>query len=252
MWTSVLLQHRYQNIFKERYRLRDGATARLIVAHSVVNFTYLVKVNSLLLLIARSATPLLHFPRMRTPASGAFPARRSGPPPSPPTAPSSSPPKNTSGPCRNETSREEAPRPHTAESSLKNSPRRGRCLQPPRQQKRHPRVSSHELDSLAFSSGIRQPGELKAQNMNAYVKAKLEDLGHHLKVKFKLPPNRPTLDEVVRIIQDVEQLPLASRTDAAWRTIVYNHVKFEGHYVYEGLDLSDINDLQSQIIALLD
>lgn len=79
----------------------------------------------------------------------------------------------------------------------------------------------------------------------------LDELGHHLKVKFRLPPDRPTTAEVLKIVHEMETIPEAQRTDATWRRVVYKHVVFEGHYAYEGLDLSDINDLQSQIMLLL-
>ena len=87
--------------------------------------------------------------------------------------------------------------------------------------------------------------------MTTRLQEKIDDLGHHLKVKFGLPPDRPTTLEVLKIIREIETIPEAQRTDAAWRRIVHQHVIFEGHVRYEGLDLSDINDLQSQIMLLL-
>jgi hypothetical protein len=79
----------------------------------------------------------------------------------------------------------------------------------------------------------------------------INTLGHHLKMKFKLPPDRPTAAEVKAIVAEVERLPEDQRTDSAWREIVYKHVNFVGIYKYEGIDYSDLNALQAQIIQLL-
>jgi hypothetical protein len=79
----------------------------------------------------------------------------------------------------------------------------------------------------------------------------LEELGHHLKLRFGLPPDRPTTAEVSRIALEIEALPESQRTEGTWQRIVYKHVKFDGMYKYEGLDFSDLNSLQAQIILLL-
>ena len=86
-----------------------------------------------------------------------------------------------------------------------------------------------------------------ANNLNE----QLHELGHHLKIRFRLPPNRPTSSEVIEIIKAVEKLPKAQRTESAWREIVYEHVEFTGDYAYEGLDHSDLNGLQAQLMLLL-
>lgn len=73
-----------------------------------------------------------------------------------------------------------------------------------------------------------------------------EAFAHKLKLRFRLPPNRPTDPELDAITRDA--VALASRagralTEDEWETIVYAHVKFQGHYIYEGLDFQDLNAL---------
>lgn len=87
--------------------------------------------------------------------------------------------------------------------------------------------------------------------MSNILQENIDDLGHRLKVKFKLPPDRPTSSEVLRIVRAIEGVPENLRTETKWRQIVSEHVNFEGHYVYEGLDNSDLNALQAQIMLLL-
>jgi len=83
------------------------------------------------------------------------------------------------------------------------------------------------------------------------IQEKIDNLGHGLKLKFKLPPDRPTTAEVLAIVKEINNVPKSIRTDAVWREIVFKHVKFSGLYVYEGLDHSDLNSLQDQILLLL-
>ena len=77
-----------------------------------------------------------------------------------------------------------------------------------------------------------------------------EKIAHNLKIKFKLPRDRPTEYELDRILADIQQLRQQEQRDATddeWRVITYRHVKFEGHYLYEGLDMSDLNTLFAQL-----
>ena len=82
-------------------------------------------------------------------------------------------------------------------------------------------------------------------------------LAHALKVKFRLPPNRPTDDELQSIVEEVVRLQNVKRllrssdalTDAEWEEIVLRYVKFTGRYIYEGLDHSDLNRILAQLAA---
>lgn len=80
----------------------------------------------------------------------------------------------------------------------------------------------------------------------------LEDLRHALKMKFKLPPDRPTDDELISIIKDAKNLSFKElKKSDTWAEIVNKYVKFEGFYLYEGLDFSDINALYQQLLSQL-
>lgn len=78
----------------------------------------------------------------------------------------------------------------------------------------------------------------------------IENLRHTLKIQFKLPPDRPTDAELELIVQDViAHIRLhGSANTTVWRDITSRHVQFDGHYLYEGLDFSDLNSLLLQAI----
>ena len=70
-----------------------------------------------------------------------------------------------------------------------------------------------------------------------------EELAHELKIQFRLPPDRPTSAELSAILVDVaeESRTLGRRlTKGEWHDIVFRHVHFEGHWLYEGLDFQDL------------
>lgn len=80
----------------------------------------------------------------------------------------------------------------------------------------------------------------------------IEDLRLSLKVKFGLPQNRPTDDELKKILNDISQIPEESRTEEVWRKIVYKYVSgYKYKFIYEGQDNSDLNSLHDQILMLL-
>jgi hypothetical protein len=77
-----------------------------------------------------------------------------------------------------------------------------------------------------------------------------EQIAHSLKIKFKLPRDRPTEHELSRILADIEQLRQQEQrepTEEEWRAITYKYVEFTGHNLYEGLDMSDLNTLFAQL-----
>lgn len=78
-----------------------------------------------------------------------------------------------------------------------------------------------------------------------------EQLAHALKIKFGLPPNSPTDQEMVQIVSKVVSLPEKDRTDENWAKIIREIIPDAGKYHYSGLDMSDINTLLSQIISKL-
>jgi hypothetical protein len=69
-----------------------------------------------------------------------------------------------------------------------------------------------------------------------------ERLAHALKVKFGLPPDRPTDSELASIVGDAAKYG-RKLTDEEWRNIVDRHVRGAQKHVYEGLDFSDLNAL---------
>jgi hypothetical protein len=77
-----------------------------------------------------------------------------------------------------------------------------------------------------------------------------EELAHVLKVRFKLPPDRPSDAELDLIIRDVEarakslDRPLS---EAEWKQITYGHVRFVDKYIYKGLNFQDLNALLATI-----
>ena len=87
--------------------------------------------------------------------------------------------------------------------------------------------------------------------MNTKLHENLKGLGYHLRLKFNLPPNRPTPDEVLAIVRAINRLPENQRTEYAWQEVVRQIVKFDGMYLTEGLDNSDLNFLLDQILELL-
>lgn len=80
---------------------------------------------------------------------------------------------------------------------------------------------------------------------------KIDKLSHALKIKFGLPPHSPTKEELIEIVLEIEKIPKSQRTDEVWFAILKDIIPNTGKYVYKGLDNSDINQLQSEILALL-
>jgi hypothetical protein len=79
-----------------------------------------------------------------------------------------------------------------------------------------------------------------------------ESLRHHLKVQFRLPPNRPDDDELQAIVAEVlleEDTLGRPLLNEELREIVHRHVQFKGFYKYEGLDFQDLNALFAQVRA---
>lgn len=81
-----------------------------------------------------------------------------------------------------------------------------------------------------------------------YNDKKIENLRYHLKLKFGLPQDRPTNKELGYILNDIKSIPKNKLDEKKWEEIVLKHVKFDGKYIYEGLDFSDLNVLYAQII----
>jgi hypothetical protein len=62
-------------------------------------------------------------------------------------------------------------------------------------------------------------------------------LANQLKIKFELPPDRPTELELDRILSNVEAFERQHRrlpTEEHWRAITLEHVRFNGTYFYRG------------------
>jgi hypothetical protein len=103
-----------------------------------------------------------------------------------------------------------------------------------------------EENLAGFSLALRYVGK-----MATTLQENLNEMAHRLQIKFGLPPTRPTSSELRAILADVDKLPSTRRTDADWKRIVFNHVHFTGIYKTEGVDMSDLNSLQAQIMLLL-
>lgn len=76
----------------------------------------------------------------------------------------------------------------------------------------------------------------------------VQELLRSIRIKYNLPPERPTSNELVLIVTDILQVPENQRTEKIWKSIVYKHVRFNEQYIYKGLDFSDINLLLSQLL----
>lgn len=79
-----------------------------------------------------------------------------------------------------------------------------------------------------------------------------ERLAHVLKLKFRLPPDRPTDAELLAIVGeaiDAETRRGRALTDDEWAEITYRHVVFKGKYLYEGLNFQDLNGLLAMVRA---
>lgn len=77
-----------------------------------------------------------------------------------------------------------------------------------------------------------------------------EKLAHTLKLRFGLPPDRPTDAELSRIITAVPQLEAKLGrvlTDDDWRIVTLHFVRFEYKYVYDGQNFQDLNALFAMI-----
>lgn len=80
----------------------------------------------------------------------------------------------------------------------------------------------------------------------------IEHLRHTLKIRFRLPPNRPTDDELLEILQYAILRHSAlgrDLTDDEWEEATLHFVPFTGKYLYEGLDFQDLNALLAAIRA---
>ena len=77
-------------------------------------------------------------------------------------------------------------------------------------------------------------------------------LAHELRIRWKLPPGRPTDEEVDLILQDVAQAEARhSRqlTPAEWQALTLERVRFTGDYIYKGLNFQDLNALLAAVRA---
>jgi hypothetical protein len=77
-------------------------------------------------------------------------------------------------------------------------------------------------------------------------------LATQLKIQFELPPYRPTASELDAIIRDASALRVRRQcalTRDEWHSITMEHVRFEGRYVYRGLNFQDLNALLANILA---
>jgi hypothetical protein len=79
-----------------------------------------------------------------------------------------------------------------------------------------------------------------------------EQLTHALKVRFRLPPDRPSHHELLAIVGeaiDTEARLRRPLSDDEWKDITYRHVPFEGKYIYEGLNFQNLNALLAVVRA---
>lgn len=79
-----------------------------------------------------------------------------------------------------------------------------------------------------------------------------ERLAHTLKVRFGLPPDRPTdaeLNQIIAAVPLLEAKLARSLTDHDWRLVAYHFVEFDSKYIYEGLNFQDLNALFAMIRA---
>lgn len=77
-----------------------------------------------------------------------------------------------------------------------------------------------------------------------------QKLANQLKIQFKLPDERPTDEELGRIIADVDRVAAINEraaTQEEWRAITLKHVRFDGDYFYKGLSFQDLNALLAAI-----
>lgn len=77
-------------------------------------------------------------------------------------------------------------------------------------------------------------------------------LADQLRIRFALPPERPTDSELDAVLRGVDgfrahngRLPSADE----WRTITLENVRFDGSYFYKGLNFQDLNALLATIRA---
>lgn len=70
-------------------------------------------------------------------------------------------------------------------------------------------------------------------------------LAHSLKIRFGLPPDQPTSEQLERIKSDVLAFYATGRlpSDSDWRLVVYKNCPGAGTWKYAGLDNSDLNTL---------
>jgi hypothetical protein len=93
----------------------------------------------------------------------------------------------------------------------------------------------------------RSQCDARSQNMSSLDRmSPRERLAHSLKIRFRLPPDRPTDDELDAILRDVEVFQAFQDDEATeedWARIVARHVPFKGRNLHEGLDFQDLNVL---------
>ncbi|PDZ24606.1 hypothetical protein CON41_02380 [Bacillus cereus] len=74
-----------------------------------------------------------------------------------------------------------------------------------------------------------------------------------IREQFNLPVGKPNLQELRLIVRELVEIPQDQRTASVWRSVVYKHLRYDMDVpLLEGLDMSDINLLQQQILMLLD
>lgn len=63
-----------------------------------------------------------------------------------------------------------------------------------------------------------------------------EDIRKRLKIKFGLPTNSPSYEELKNILLTIRELKPEERTEKRWGEAVYKYVENAGTYKYLGLD----------------
>ncbi|MDD2468331.1 MAG: hypothetical protein PHI97_30495 [Desulfobulbus sp.] len=71
-------------------------------------------------------------------------------------------------------------------------------------------------------------------------------LAHSLKIKFGLPPNEPSEEQLSKIKRDIHAIYKPTNSD--WHRIIVKYCPKAGSYHYSGLDNSDLNTLLSLAI----
>jgi hypothetical protein len=79
----------------------------------------------------------------------------------------------------------------------------------------------------------------------------IKKLQHSLKLKFGLPPNSPSREDTIQIIEEMKKVHYKFRKNDKWLKVIGEVVESEGMYKYEGIDFSSVNNLLDQIEILL-